>query len=471
MIKIFSRSYYRNRIIISFGLISVLLVAAISYLGYSYLKELYLEQISGHVKNILTINAKLIDKAYIDILELGKPTGAVERYYRERFDKIRSYDPGIKLMLFDDEFKIIIDADSVFKYGDLENRLVLNRKEILELRQQNSFTSQPFKTEDNEWFMWGFYRISRKYFIALRENAAVLGKIDEYGNDFILVGFGGILLSLVMAIYLAGSILRPVNKLIDFSGEIGKGNFSIDSPLGMKGELNLLSDAMLKMKNDLEDDHKERNKLLAQIAHEIRNPLGSIELLANLVKEDLNKKEFDTEYIQKILLEINGLKQLISSYLEYSKPMPPTPESLDLHLLISDIGEKFHTMFESNKIDFKYSVEDKEIVFDKNHLNQILMNLILNSIDAIGANGTISVKLSNENGIKKITIEDTGKGIPPENLKKVLEPFFTTKKNGTGLGLSICKKLAKENGADITVESKPGEGTKFILSIWKRDEV
>ncbi|MEJ2616974.1 MAG: HAMP domain-containing sensor histidine kinase, partial [Ignavibacteriaceae bacterium] len=319
----------------------------------------------------------------------------------------------------------------------------------------------------NEWYLWGFFRLDNNYWLALKENASKLERVEEFAQDFFYLGLGGVVLTILIAWFMARTLTKPIDQLVEFSHQIGQGNYTIEAPQNTRGELKILAQSMDKMKTDIDAYNKEKEKMLAQIAHEIRNPLGGIELLANLTKEDLlkesNSSSVSTEYLDKIICEINSLKSLITSYLNFSRPLPADPEWINTDKFLKEIEYNFKTnLLKRNiRISFKNNVE--KIWFDQSHLKHIFLNLMTNSLESIKQNGNISISMYKENKKWKISFSDDGSGIDEKNLPRIFEPFFTTKKDGTGLGLAICKKLCTENKADLKVENNPENGLTFTL--------
>ena len=293
--------------------------------------------------------------------------------------------------------------------------------------------------------------------------------------------------NILLSFWVAGKITKPIESLVSFSGEIGKGNFKVTAPGAMKGEFDILAKAMDKMKQNLAENHKEREKILAQIAHEIRNPLGGIELLANLAKENLSNQsvialqeknrsgdsfsdiEFasqldkNNEYLNKILKEVNVLKSLITAYLSYSRPLPAKPTWVDLPELLIQVKDIFNEQIKEKNINLTINSEINLILFDEDHLRQIIINLVANSLESVSGGGIIRIKSFYKNSQWIVSVSDNGQGIAQENLSHVFEPFFTTKKNGTGLGLAVSRKLCQENKAEIYVENNSNKGATFTL--------
>ena len=436
-----------------------------------FVKNIYLAQLSEQVNVVTTMISKQLDQKYVNLLQLGKPTNITKSYFEKIF--MRNLEPSLhsEIFIFDNDFKVVVNSDSTSKTGVIDSRLLLNQEEIEHLGLHKGVASVPFKGNDNKWYLWGFYRIDNNYWLAVRESAARLEKVDDLSNLFWYIGLAGILITIITGWFMARSITKPIDKLVKFSSEIGKGHFESKIPGKMKGEIKSLADSMEMMKNNLAKHRKEKEQMLAQIAHEIRNPLGGIELLANLTKEDLINDQKNYTYLDRILKEINRLKTLITSYLNYSRPALPKPILISIRKVTEELQSAYTAELNKKKINVQTEIDDIKINFDENHLKQILMNLFANSIESVDENGEIKISVHRKNDRYIITISDDGKGISDENLKSIFNPFFTTKKNGTGLGLAISKKLCNENKAELIVENLHGEGCSFKIIKEINDEV
>ncbi len=459
-----NKSYYKIRIIAAFSIITAALVIALSVVSYFFVRNLYIEQLSEQVNVVTQMLANQFQKKYVNLLQFGMPTRMTETYFRSVFQENLDSALHSEIFIFDDHFRIVVHSDSTVKTGTIDNRLFLNQSEIQKLKINNGNTSLPFKGDDGKWYLWGFYRLDKTDWLAVRENAARLQKIDALTELFWYIGAAGVLISFLTALFLSGSLTKPLDNLVGFSREIGHGNFNAQVPSNMKGEIGVLAESMDAMKNNLVEHQKEKENMLAQIAHEIRNPLGGMELLANLTKEDLDRQNIEHDYLDKILKEINRLKILITSYLNYSRPAHANPVPVDVEKIIDELKGIYRLRLVEKNIKLSDSVEKENIIFDIDHLKQILLNLLTNSIDSVDDGGKIDIALNN-NGTKwELSIADNGKRIKKEDMQSIFNPFFTTKKDGTGLGLAICKKLCKENNAEIFVEDIPVKGCKFIIT-------
>ena len=481
------RSYYKVRIIITFSAVTIILVIIMSRVGYIFIKDLYLNQLSEQVNIITKMISSHLDKKYLEFFNVGIPTKSADDYFLEQFYKNSDAKFISEIFIFDEELKIVIHSDPMKTRGETEPKLFLNQKEIYDLNVTDAVTSLPFKGDDGNWYLWGFCRLNNKYWLAVRESAVRFEKVESFSTLFWFIGSGGILLTILVSFFVAKKITQPIDSLVEFSGEIGKGNFKVHAPQKMKGEFDILTKSMNNMKLSLAENHREREKILAQIAHEIRNPLGGIELLANLVKENLSSQkitvsqngslkeelpdelesiqqfEKNKDYLNKILKEINILKSLITSYLSYSRPVPSNPSWIILPELLNEVKDIFRERLNKKDIHLSIASDLNIIYFDEDHLRQILVNLFANSLESLRANGIITVKSYKKLNQWIISVGDNGPGIAENDLQRVFDPFFTTKKNGTGLGLAISKKLCLENNAELHVQNNAEKGATFTL--------
>ena len=210
----------------------------------------------------------------------------------------------------------------------------------------------------------------------------------------------------------------------------------------------------------------------AGLAHEIKNPLVSIKTLAQLLPERFDDAEFREQFTSIAISEIDRIVCIVSDLLNFAKSSEPEFAQVDIRKLIDEVILLLSVRTdESGIVVVKRFPEHIPSVYgDKAQLKQLLLNLLLNSLEAAQKGGAITVSLTTgnhglevENIIIKIT--DTGTGIESENLIHIFEPFFTTKDKGTGLGLSICKRIVSRHGGNIFVDSVHKQGTTVTVEL------
>jgi signal transduction histidine kinase len=205
-------------------------------------------------------------------------------------------------------------------------------------------------------------------------------------------------------------------------------------------------------------------ELAATLAHEIKNPLNAIGGAANYIGKNV-KGSLVKEFVTVISSEVSRINNLTSTLLSFSKTAEPDPQPVE----INKCAKEALYLLSKESPDLKVALNedlaaDLPLVdCDYNQIKQIIINLLINALDAVDEHGVITVRTWHKRDKTYLEVEDNGKGISPEIIHNIFNPFFTTKTRGTGLGLAISKKIAREHGGNLTVESTPGKGSTFTL--------
>jgi signal transduction histidine kinase len=223
--------------------------------------------------------------------------------------------------------------------------------------------------------------------------------------------------------------------------------------------------------------------LAAGVAHEIKNPLGAISIHLQLLRKALEKKEkrqnkeTDTlidKYFFLLNEEVDRLNGIVIDFLFAVRPMSLELCEGDLNALISGLGEFIRTELEQSNIRLLLELDDNlpPVLFDERYMKQVLLNLIKNAQAAMPKGGLLTIATMGSDSEIRISVCDTGTGISQENLKKIFEPYFTTKGSGTGLGLTLVYKIIREHRGEMSVDSREGEGTdvEIILPVYQKEQ-
>lgn len=210
------------------------------------------------------------------------------------------------------------------------------------------------------------------------------------------------------------------------------------------------------------------SRVVAGIAHEIRNPLTSIKTFIELIPQKFDSPRFRERIAELVPQEIERLNELIEGLMDYSKSSPAKQEELDTSTLLETTHILFQRTAENKGVEIKTYIEnDLFILADRQQLKQAVINLIINAVDALQESEGekwVSLKNYKNAGYVYIEIQDNGPGMSPGVQKQAFEPFYTTKAHGTGLGLAIAKQHVEENKGHFSVESSIGKGTLIQLS-------
>ena len=225
----------------------------------------------------------------------------------------------------------------------------------------------------------------------------------------------------------------------------------------------------LEQKVMLSEKFAALGRLSAGVAHEIRNPLNSIRGFIQYFQKKLALEEQDFRYTELMLTEVDRLNRVISKLLAYSKPREPrlsirsVDEILDhcLRVLEREAADAGVELVRKPR-----SEDPPLVLMDSDQMTQVFLNILINSLESTPRGGKVYVGCEkNQADRVHIVVEDTGEGIPKENLDKLFDPFFSTKKKGTGLGLAIVKSIIEGHGGEIEVESEADGGTRFVVTL------
>ncbi len=279
-------------------------------------------------------------------------------------------------------------------------------------------------------------------------------------------------------------IRRPLEHLVDQMGRVAEGDFSVRIQGPYPKEVARLVEHFNAMVADLQllqqevrqahfkqmermDRLASVGEMAAGIAHEIRNPLAGISGAITVMADDLPSDDARQPILREVLQQIRRLDKTVTDLLYYARPGDPEFTKCDINELISK------TLFFVSQHPEARNVHRTEeltrdlpaVEVDSTQVQQILLNLLLNAIQAMPKGGTLRVGTEQAEGHIRVAISDSGSGIPEKEREKIFTPFFTTKARGTGLGLSICRRLVEQQGGAIEVQDTPGGGTTMVLSL------
>ncbi|MGD0821362.1 MAG: cache domain-containing protein [Desulfomonilia bacterium] len=296
----------------------------------------------------------------------------------------------------------------------------------------------------------------------------------------------GMVIAFFISFRLGQSIIRRIRILKQATDAISSGNLAYQLPPGRSSGFDMLDEAFNNMARSLKDRDDRLQKafqritsterlaslgqMAAGVAHEINNPLGGILLYSNLVLEEMDPDHASRKNMEKIIYQTERCKKIVQNLLDFARTPSGDMEPLRVNkvILTSLNLIKDQSIFQG--IDVKTDLMDNLplVMGDLSRLEEVFLNLFINAVDAMEGRGKIKISSRiSSTGMVKIYITDTGKGIDKSYLPHIFEPFFTTKEpgQGTGLGLSITYGIIQKHGGFIDVESEPGKGTTFIITL------
>jgi signal transduction histidine kinase len=288
---------------------------------------------------------------------------------------------------------------------------------------------------------------------------------------------GGFILSVLAGVAMSGLLARPLQQLTKAVRLIGDGDFH--QRLTEKGgsELEELARSFNSMASELERfraieaDLRRREKFsavgeaAAMIAHEIRNPLGIIKTSTDLVRSRSHLAPSEAKMMDYISEEVKRIDRLIHDFLDFARAAPPRLEPLDLHAVVTRAKAIMQPEFDRLAIScvIEEHTAQPMVLADPDHLYQAVLNLLLNAIDAVEGGGVITIRLAHDADGVRLTVLDSGPGLPDAILGRVFDPFFTTKSKGSGLGLAKVQSIMESHGGQVRYRKLAGYGACFDL--------
>lgn len=224
-------------------------------------------------------------------------------------------------------------------------------------------------------------------------------------------------------------------------------------------------------------------ELTASLAHEVRNPLGSIQGTVEILRDELPLNEQNSEFFQILIEETNRLSSVVENYLGFSRKQRHEVSRFDIREITQNVRVLLENRARKEGVSIQVDQPESSIMLeaDPNQLRQIFVNLVLNSLQAMEEGGKITLQARVEvnpeirekfvdfpphtDAVLVVSVKDEGPGIPPADLEKIFHPFYTTKANGTGLGLAIVKRTVERNRWQMEVHSQSGKGATFTIYI------
>ncbi|UCB47376.1 MAG: HAMP domain-containing protein [Spirochaetota bacterium] len=297
----------------------------------------------------------------------------------------------------------------------------------------------------------------------------------------VLMVFGFlIVVGITLALLIARSISKPIIELANASNDIANGNINVDIDTPQCGELKTLTESFRNIQQGLMEFKEEKSRseevaitkhLAAGIAHEIKNPINTVGLIAdymqtNLSPDDPGKRYEFYKLSENMKNELKRINRIVEGFLRLTKPDVYHFQKENINLIIKESISAFEPEIVKQGIRLSLNLKDKLplIEVDRDKLNQVFSNLFINAVEAMPRGGEIKIftETINENRIR-IEITDTGIGIPQEDKGKIFSPYYSTKKQGFGLGLSLIHSIIQKHKGKISVNSAKGEGACFEI--------
>jgi signal transduction histidine kinase len=469
------------------SLIVVVVVGVSGALIYSWHhKQVMDELISGNV-------ADMLSAAELDI-SLLQQRGYVASYIMSNGDKKWLEDIALLQPLFrarlENAKKAAETEDDRAMFARIEqayDTYVSNRDTVVALYDRNNQVAARQVYLDGMTSSYQEVRTLCDEIVAMNKTDIVNAFVESRNaiQRFTYIMAGSVVLTGLLGAGLVWVVFRgifiPIRRLTedvrefsagDKDSKVRSGDDDLDT---LRIYLRTLMSGLHEARTDLEKSrsellHSERlaaiGNAVAHIAHEVKNPLMTIGGFAKLIEKKPQDVEKTKEFAEIISKESSRLERMLFEVMEFSRPVNSKRKIQSLNRIVKDaMNTHSNQVPEGISVDLDLDPSTPDVLVDAGPMEQIILNLVRNSVEAIGSNGKISIMTRPLEGGAMLVVQDNGPGIPDDIKAQVFEPFFTTKKKGHGLGLAICRQIVTEQGGAIHIDSAPGKGTTFTIKI------
>ena len=345
-------------------------------------------------------------------------------------------------------------------------------REIEEANLRGQATS-PLFSDGERRYKYAFVKVEGEPLVlAVLGRAGYMEPLERFRRTVIIGSLISAVLAAVLAWALATTVTRPLERLGRVALRIQRGRMNEAVREERGGELRSLSEAMERMREGILHRDEQLRLMLAQVAHEIRNPLGGLELFASAAVETLDPAE-RAQMLEKVRSEVVALNEIIDDFLTFARPIKPEG-------LFHDVRQPIHEAVELVQMEMRGDGCDVKVIFppeellakaDPEHVKRILLNLLRN---AAQAGARVEVRGETLRGEVVITVSDDGPGIPEGMMARIFEPFVTDKEQGAGLGLAIVKKVVEGNEGRVEARNRTteaGGGAEFQVYFRGADDI
>ncbi len=299
----------------------------------------------------------------------------------------------------------------------------------------------------------------------------------------IVAGAGAVAICAVLIVVLAYVIQRPMVELQEKIQQVGEGNLNVAVSFAQRNDeigdlgrnFNHMMQQLRESREEIERLHRTQmsraehfatlGELATGLAHEIRNPLAGIAGVIEIVGRDLPPTSPARAVVKDVRLEITRISRTLTDLLETARPRRPEVRRSNLNTTVEHavMLARQQVLSRPIKIELQQAPDLPEVEHDSDQIHQVLLNLLLNAVQAMEKTGTVNVEIGSRDGYASVVVSDTGRGISPQNLPNIFRPFYTTKGDGTGLGLSLAHRIVEDHHGRVEVSSVVGKGSTFTV--------
>jgi signal transduction histidine kinase len=467
----------RARLLLAF-LVPTLVVLAVGGFGlYRASRNALEDELGRSLANVAAAVAAQLKADRVLALEADDATGEGSRTFRSltaQLTEVKTQAQVRRILVFDLQRRARLDVGGALPPLAEVPELLRDTLELQRVFDGHRAASQVlFEGTDGELYKTGYAPLFLEGqvvgAVAVEGSAAFFGPLTGLRNAFL--GLAALMLALLTlaAVLSAEALRRPLDALVRSALRIGGGDLSTAvKDEGGPGEIEVLARELEAMRTSLESRDRQLKLMLGGVAHEVKNPLGGIELFSGLLDEELAARSPDLgesrAHLSKIRRELDYLKRIVDDFLAFAREQKLSVSRVAVGSLLAQASGHLAGEAASRQVTLVVETTEASVEVDESLVTSALVNLVKNAVQVSTAGQTVTLRARVVEERVELEVVDEGPGIPEATMAHVFEPFFTTKEKGTGLGLPLARKLVEAHRGTLTLESAPGR-TVFRLTL------
>lgn len=465
----------RHQLILALVVPAFAVLAAMAYRADAAMRRALEDALGERLEAIAQATATAIDPRVL-LLEAGDDESRIAKNAHKKLQSLIEATHVERILIARmDGTQVVLDSSGRLKVGAELARAAFDQNELDVVARGGSTASVLFQDATGRWYKSGFAPLAEpatedaaeavRGVVIVEAPAQFFEALGDLRSVLISIVLAGFVALIGLAVVASRGVTTSLSRLSRAAERIGAGELSTEISRAGPREAQVLAQTMQSMARSISQREEEMQVMLAGIAHEVRNPLGGIELFGGLLREDL-EGDPRQKHVDKILKEIGMLGAVVNDFLDYARKRPLDRKKTDLRELVDEVVTVVRSDAEAKKLALTVEAGDRVAAsLDHDCVHRAVLNLVTNAIQATPEGGRIVVRTRSADGQVVIEIEDNGPGVPESKRQDVFRPFFTTKQKGTGLGLALVKKAAEAHHGQVELADTPGGGATFRLRI------
>lgn len=473
------------KLLAAFTVPTALLFGLFAFIAHEVMRQELEAELGTRLTALAASAATQLSGRNLVELEPGDEQHLLYTGARRRLAEVARATGAARMYVFDRQFRSRVDTMPDVPIGSTYYHAELDRHELERVfRRGQPVSSVLFEGQGGRLFKAGYAPIlaaerepgaagegpAVELAIGVDAPATFFERLADLRRSLLIYGLGSALALVVLTVVVAFLLTRPVRQLADAAERIGHGDLEQPIRPRSRDEIGFLARTMDQMRKELGQRDSRMQQMLSGIAHEVRNPLGGIELFSGILRDELPAGDDRRAHVERIEREVAYLSAVVTEFLDYARRPPPELAAVPLAPLAGALIELEAAAADKGGVTLTAGVPaDVAVRGDPVQLRRALHNLVRNAVQAAaegeaGAGRWVSITAEAEADAVRVTVENTGAPIPREVQDRMFEPFYTTREKGTGLGLAFAREIVLDHGGSIEVDSGE-DGTRFHLRL------